>query len=238
MELLRTKLGVGFTGWTAEHGRPLLIHDANADPRGSTIPGTDDVDESMLVVPMRYDERVTGAITLSKLGLHQFDEEDLRLLTILADQAATAVESARLLARTQGLAGELRRLLDMGSEPRPQPRLAEGRRPHRPPRGERPRRRPGGHQLLGPAGDRLLTWATSRSGGPTTSSPSTPWPASPPPAGSSTSRSPSTVDVDDPESDVDEATLLRIEGNHSMLMLPLVAKGASIGLVEVISGRR
>ena len=42
--------------------------------------------------------------------------EDLRLLTILADQAATAVESARLLSRTQDLAQELRRLLDMSAD--------------------------------------------------------------------------------------------------------------------------
>src|SRR4029077_4824310 len=113
MALLETRLGVGFTGWGAQHGSPLLIPDANADPRGSTIPGTDDVDESMLVVPMRYDERVTGAITLSKLGLHQFHDEDLNVLMILAAQAATAIESVRLLDRAQGLAGELRRLLDM-----------------------------------------------------------------------------------------------------------------------------
>ncbi len=116
MEVLRTRLGEGFTGWVALHGQPLLIADANADARGLTIPGTDDIDESMLVVPMKYDEQVLGAITLSKLGFNQFDEEDLRLLTILADQAATALESARLVARTQALAGELRRLLDMGSE--------------------------------------------------------------------------------------------------------------------------
>ena len=114
--VLRTKLGRGFTGWVAERGEPLLIADANADPRGSTIPGTDDVDESMLVVPMRYDERIVGTITLSKLGLHQFDDEDLRLLTILADQAATALESVRLLARSQALAAELQRLLDMSSD--------------------------------------------------------------------------------------------------------------------------
>ena len=51
----------------------------------------------MLVVPMRYDAVTIGVITLSKLGLDGFDPDDLRLLTILADQAATAVESARLL---------------------------------------------------------------------------------------------------------------------------------------------
>ena len=97
LELLRTRVGEGFAGWVAQHGTPLLIPDANADPRGQTIPGTDDVDESMLVVPMHYDDRVIGVIALSKLGLRQFDIGHLRLLSILADHAATAVESARAL---------------------------------------------------------------------------------------------------------------------------------------------
>jgi len=114
--LLRTRLGEGFTGWVGAHGEPLLINDANADPRGASIPGTDDVDESMLVVPMRYDDVVVGVITLSKLGLDQFDGHDLRLLSILADQAATALESARNLARSDALAGELRLLLDVSAD--------------------------------------------------------------------------------------------------------------------------
>ena len=115
-DLLRCRVGEGFTGWVAEHGVPILVGDANVDPRGATIPGTDDVDESMLVVPMAYDGVTVGVITLSKLGLDQFDAEDERLLLILADQAATAIETARLLARSQALAGELRRLLDMSGE--------------------------------------------------------------------------------------------------------------------------
>src|SRR4029077_5503254 len=67
MALLETRLGVGFTGWAAQHGSPLLIPDANADPRGSTIPGTDDVDESMLVVPMSAAEPATGDTTRVKV---------------------------------------------------------------------------------------------------------------------------------------------------------------------------
>ncbi len=51
LDLLRTRVGEGFAGWVAQHGTPLLIPDANADPRGQTIPGTDDVDESMLRGP-------------------------------------------------------------------------------------------------------------------------------------------------------------------------------------------
>ncbi len=116
LELLRTRLGIGFTGWVGQHGEALLVRDANDDPRGASIPGTDDVDESMLVVPMRYDDAVVGVITLSKLGLDQFDGHDLRLLSILADQAATALESARNLARSEALAGELRLLLDVSSQ--------------------------------------------------------------------------------------------------------------------------
>ena len=81
MAILRTKIGEGFTGWVALHGRALRVDDATSDPRGETIPGTDDVDESMLVVPMQHDGKLVGVITLSKLGLRQFDDEDLRLLT-------------------------------------------------------------------------------------------------------------------------------------------------------------
>src|SRR6185436_17907786 len=55
MAILRTKIGEGFTGWVALHGRALRVDDATSDPRGETIPGTDDVDESMLVVPMQHD---------------------------------------------------------------------------------------------------------------------------------------------------------------------------------------
>src|SRR5204862_3735166 len=109
--VLRTKVGLGFTGWVAGRGEPLLVNDANADPRGSTIPGTNDVDESMLVVPMRYDGSVVGVITLSKLGLDQFDEDDLRVLMILADQSPNAVHAARLLGRSHGHAAISRRLV-------------------------------------------------------------------------------------------------------------------------------
>ncbi len=116
MDLLRTRIGEGFTGWVAEHGEPLLIHDANADPRGATIPGTDNVDESMVVVPMKYDDEAIGVVTLSKLGLRQFDLRDLQLMQILANAAATAIQSARALAETRQAAVRMQSLLGMSSE--------------------------------------------------------------------------------------------------------------------------
>jgi diguanylate cyclase (GGDEF)-like protein len=235
MELLRCKLGEGFTGWVAQHGEALLVNDANADPRGASIEGTEEVDESMLVVPMRYDEATVGVITLSKLGLDQFGPEDLRLLSILADQAATALESARLLTRSQDLAGELRRLLDMSSElshsldPRQVANLIA-------------------RHLAAALGvdecaisywDRPKDQVLSLGYYPDT-----------PPADLEpfyeVSRYPETmrvlerqelaiIDREDPAADPAEVELLRLDGNRMLAMFPLVAKNQSIGLVELFS---
>ena len=60
-----------------------------------TIPGTeDDLDESMLLAPLVFEERVLGVIVLSKLGLRQFSDDDLRLLVIYAAIAAQAIANA------------------------------------------------------------------------------------------------------------------------------------------------
>ena len=173
LEILRTKMGEGFTGWVAEHRTPLCVADVLADPRGVTIPGTDDVDESMVVVPMQYDDVLVGVITLSKLGLRQFDEEDVRLLSILADQAATAFTGARHLAEARRLAAELRQLLDMSSalSRSLDPRGRGG--PHGGAPGARrrcaagadqrvgPRRRPAAHPGLLPGEPRVRRWTTT-----------------------------------------------------------------------------
>ena len=65
------------------------------DPRANTIAGTeDDLDESMLLAPMLYEDQVLGVLVLSKLGLHQFSDDDLRLLVIYASFAAQAFANA------------------------------------------------------------------------------------------------------------------------------------------------
>jgi diguanylate cyclase (GGDEF)-like protein len=108
------EVGEGLTGWVAARGEAILSPDAASDPRSVRIPGTDGIEESMLLVPMRFEGRVTGVIVLSKLGLGQFDGDDLRLLQIIADLAAVAVENARLLAGRDGVVAELEALLELG----------------------------------------------------------------------------------------------------------------------------
>jgi len=98
-EAYKTKVGVGITGHVAETGRSMLVPNALECEYAHRIPGTEDLDESLVLVPLRHGSRVTGVIVISKLGLNQFDEDDVRLLEVLAGQASVALENARLYER-------------------------------------------------------------------------------------------------------------------------------------------
>jgi diguanylate cyclase (GGDEF)-like protein len=96
VDLLPTQVGRGITGRVAETGRALLVGDAVRHEFGEQIAGTAEIEESLLVVPLRFGSRVTGVIVISKLGLDQFDADDLRLLEVMAGHASVALENARL----------------------------------------------------------------------------------------------------------------------------------------------
>jgi diguanylate cyclase (GGDEF)-like protein len=77
-----------------------------------TIPGTDDdLDESMLLAPLVFEDQVLGVIVLSKLGLRQFTDDDLRLLVIYASLAAQAIANADATARLRAQSVRLERRL-------------------------------------------------------------------------------------------------------------------------------
>ena len=96
LEILACKVGQGITGRVALTGESLLIGDAANCEFARILPGTDAIDESQVVVPLTYGTRVVGVIVISKLGLDQFDEDDVRLLEVLAGHAAVALENAGL----------------------------------------------------------------------------------------------------------------------------------------------
>ena len=112
-ELLKIGRGVGITGWVATNRLPQRLDDAAADERAQTIPGTvEDLDESMLLAPMLFEDEVLGVLSLSKLGLRQFRDDDLRLLEIYASFAAQAMANAdateRLREKSRALEQKVR----------------------------------------------------------------------------------------------------------------------------------
>ncbi len=96
-DALRCEMGEGITGGAALRGQTLNIGDAQTCEFAEDVEGTADIEESILAVPMRFERRTVGVIVLSKLGKNQFSTLAVRLLELLAAQAAVAFESAQLL---------------------------------------------------------------------------------------------------------------------------------------------
>ena len=86
-------LGEGLVGYAALHREPVLVPDVSKDPRYIKV--VDDV-RSELAIPMLLKERCIGVFDLESPELDRFTKRDVEILTLLASQAAVAIENARL----------------------------------------------------------------------------------------------------------------------------------------------
>ena len=100
----RLKVGQeGITGWVAQSGEPLLVPDVSQEPRYFSVPQASEI-RSELAVPLKTKEAVIGVLHVQSDHLNAFDESDLAVLQSLANQAAIAIENARLYEQAQELA--------------------------------------------------------------------------------------------------------------------------------------
>jgi PAS domain S-box-containing protein len=113
LDELVTRVGEGFTGHAVATGETYYAADAVHDDIGVQIEGTTEIDESILAVPMKVGDRVTGVIVLSNLGVNQFDADDQRLLEVLASHGAVAYENAKLLGKEREAAATASALLGL-----------------------------------------------------------------------------------------------------------------------------
>jgi sigma-B regulation protein RsbU (phosphoserine phosphatase) len=93
IELPKVALGEGLVGYAAFHREPVLVPDVSKDPRYIRV--VDDV-RSELAVPMLLKDRCVGVFDLESPELDAFSKRDVEILTLLASQAAVAIENARL----------------------------------------------------------------------------------------------------------------------------------------------
>lgn len=103
---LRLKLGEGVAGWVAREKQPLLVADVSKDERFSKK--ADEVSsfktQSIICVPLVTRGKCLGAIELlNKVEEGSFVEDDLLVLTTLADYTAIAIENAIFFNRVQEL---------------------------------------------------------------------------------------------------------------------------------------
>jgi phosphoserine phosphatase RsbU/P len=93
VSLPRVKIGHGLVGHAALHKEPVVVPDVHADPRYIRV--VDDV-RSELVIPLLVKDRCIGVFDLESPQLDAFNKTHVDILTLLASQAAVAIENARL----------------------------------------------------------------------------------------------------------------------------------------------
>jgi len=111
----RIKLGEGVAGRVVQTGQPLIVNDYSCwDGRARVYEG--EPFAAVIGVPLRWQERVIGAIILSEeTERRTFTPDDERLLGLFAQQAAIAIENARLFEETRQYVSRLeRKTRDMG----------------------------------------------------------------------------------------------------------------------------
>ncbi len=108
----RFDVGHGIAGWVAEHGESVLVSDVSNDSRWyrGIDARSDFKTRSLLCVPLRSREQILGVLEAVNKKVDSFDQDDLRLLGLLAEPAAMAIENARLFEKVRVGREQLRAL--------------------------------------------------------------------------------------------------------------------------------
>lgn len=105
-------LGEGIAGWVAQTGEPLLLDGKVQDSRFKLLVDRKDDVKSSLCVPLMPKERIIGVLMLrNPTSAPSFTADHLRFLSAIADQAAIALEHARLYQAEQKRSAEIEAII-------------------------------------------------------------------------------------------------------------------------------
>ena len=114
MKYARRALEEGLPGWVVENREPALVADVSDESRWIAEPPARrrDAVGSAVCVPLCIPRRVVGVLTCTHPKVDAFDTLDVDTLSLVANQAAVALENARLFAAEE----QRRHLADTLSE--------------------------------------------------------------------------------------------------------------------------
>ena len=95
---IRLQVGEGAIGLAVQSGQPIVIQDAHADPRLQTVASwvAEEGYRSMCSVPLISHDNVLGGISVYTREQRRFSHEEVELLAAFANDAALAIDKARL----------------------------------------------------------------------------------------------------------------------------------------------
>jgi len=106
----------GLTATVVHSGEALVIDDASGHPLFQRPDAAGWGVEAIAGFPLKHGGRVIGAFTVTYLEPHTFSPDELLLMNLLADQAAVAVENARLFADAQQRLRSMSALVEMAKQ--------------------------------------------------------------------------------------------------------------------------
>ncbi|MGB0409567.1 MAG: GAF domain-containing protein [Opitutales bacterium] len=104
-------LGQGITGWTALHGRSIIVPDVRAEPRYISI--RPEI-RSEMAVPMEDRGIVIGVVNVDSESVDAYSEQSLKILTLLTNEASRVVSRLWLIQQLRTKANQLESLINMG----------------------------------------------------------------------------------------------------------------------------
>ncbi|MFQ5754291.1 MAG: PP2C family protein-serine/threonine phosphatase [bacterium] len=95
--LLTYKVGTHITGWVLKHQQPLMIADLATDSRFHPTEQERKEIRSVLCVPIRLKAKIIGILMVTnKKTFEPFQDNDLRLLSIIAAQSGQLIRNSQL----------------------------------------------------------------------------------------------------------------------------------------------
>jgi signal transduction histidine kinase len=104
-------VGQGITGWTALHGRPLIVPDVSKEPRYIAFRSNI---HSEMAVPMEDHGTTIGVVNVDSETLDFFDQQSLKILTLLTNEATRVITKLWLIQQTRTKANQLESLVQLG----------------------------------------------------------------------------------------------------------------------------
>lgn len=95
----------GIVGYVTATGEPRIVMDVGKDAvffDNPELPNT----HSEMALPLRGENRIMGALDVQSTERGAFTEEDIQMLSLLADQVSLAIENARLFDETRSALAE------------------------------------------------------------------------------------------------------------------------------------
>lgn len=100
---LSFRVGEGISGDVVMTGEPIYVKNADKEPRFLHYRGETINHGSFVSLPLKFHKDIVGVMNCSRRMKNSFTEEEMRLLTLVANQIALAVENAKLYTKTREL---------------------------------------------------------------------------------------------------------------------------------------